>query len=117
MFINVQLEYDAIVMFIICTARSKGLVRPQLIKVTVGESVQFKCESEYEVIWSFKGNILPQNARAGTVHETNIHWLMIDNIQPDNDGQYTCSTENDTLQYISNGHLSVFGMFLIILSW
>ena len=95
--------------FIICTVKVKDLIQPESETVTVGDVAQFSCKTKQEVIWTFEGNNLPLEARTGKIHETNIHWMIIDNAELENEGTYTCATTIDGVVYESDGELYVLG--------
>ena len=86
------------------------MVIPRYVIANVGDRVQFSCEVEEEVTWSFEDKILPPNALSGKISGTHIYWLTITYVQVYNEGTYRCCTVKDNIQYESDGQLSVVGM-------
>ena len=77
--------------------------------VPVGASIRFSCETKEEVIWTFEGNNLPLEARTGKINETDIHWMIINKADLENEGMYTCVTKRGSVIYESDGVLFVLG--------
>ena len=66
----------------------------------MGETATFTCTADRLHIWKFNNRILPPNI--ATESRWTSHWINIINVQPHNEGSYTCIGEDLHKKYFED---------------
>ncbi len=66
--------------------------------VNLGATVYLKCQSDYSVVWAFKGSYLA--VRPYLVDKVAQHVATISSVTFDHEGKYTCYGKNRANQYM-----------------
>jgi len=75
--------------FIHITEKTR-LVYPTLVKPAIGSTVIFYCYLAGNVTWYFENGPLPENAAVKKVPGDNVVLVIIDQVDPVNQGSYQC---------------------------
>ena len=88
---------------------SRNVITPKVIKITRGQSADFKCRSnDDDVVWTFRSNPLPDNVQVGRGGRRRRHRFTLKVIQATirNAGTYACTSEKDLI--VSRGESNLY---------
>ena len=88
------------------TVKTKGRVIPKKQTAIVGDRVKFTCISETVAKWSFENNLL-FNAEISTYPGVDNTHVILDNVQLENAGTYSCVGKYDFNHFEESAVLDV----------
>lgn len=93
------------------------LLPPQDLSVKCGDTAQFLCvlqdESSVDVTWTHEGVRIEDSERVKQSQNGNIQFLIICNVQPLDQGLYSCIVHNDYGEETTSAVLNIEGASLV----
>ena len=68
--------------------------------------MKFNCTSDEEPVWKYRNGPLKPNMQTGQTQDGS-YWLKITNVQPQHEGNYTCTSEKYNTLFVGKGRLSI----------